>query len=89
MNEFTYKGYPLLRKGLDMIYGKADGKYVCMMNVIESHQSGGVEVSDKVGIFLVRTEKLQTFFADSEKRSERESLIDALELASSWLKKTA
>ena len=52
---FTYKGYPLVRKGDEIYYGNMYDSYVIMMQIIEkSEKSSLYEALDIAYIWLTR-----------------------------------
>jgi hypothetical protein len=83
---FTYKGYPLVRKGNMMYYGRMTDDYVAIINVLSSHPVKDLQVADKVKVQLSHTEIKE---ADKMivKASERSGLYDALDVAYIWLER--
>jgi hypothetical protein len=85
---YTYKGYPLVRKGKEIYYGNMSDDYVCMLNIMRTRKVKDLEVADKVKVFLMQTEEGLDIAQAIEKNSDRGSLYEALEMAHSWLEKT-
>ncbi len=81
----TYKGFPLVRNGNQIYYGNMSDEFVASMSVVSSHDENGLEVADKIKVFLVRTAKDIDPQDMVVKTSDRESLYDALDVANIWL----
>lgn len=89
MDFMTYKGYPLVRKGNDLYYGFMNEPYVIMLNAGQQKDVDGIAVAQKVNFYLMSTdEKLNPIQAIS-KHGERGSLLEALNVAYTWLERAA
>jgi murein endopeptidase len=85
---FTYKGYPLVRKGREMYYGNMSDDYVCMLTIMNTKKIKNLEVADKVKVLLMQTAEDADVSEMIVKNSDRNSLYEALEMAHNWLSKT-
>ena len=85
---FTYKGYPLVRKGKQIYYGNMSDDYVCMITIIQTKKIRDLEVADKVKVMLMQTAEQIDVSKMIVKNSDRNSLYEALEVAYNWLGKT-
>ncbi len=84
---FTYKGYPLVRKGRELYYGNMTDEYVCMISIMSTHKVKDLEVADKVKVILSLTAddpNVNPFV----KTNDRNGLYEALDVAYTWLIKT-
>ncbi len=86
---FTYKGFPLVRKGNEIYYGNMSDEYVVMIQILKTEKVGDLEVASKVRVMRMLTD--QNVPADKliTKTVEKESLYDALDIASVWLSRLA
>lgn len=82
---FTYKGYPLVRKGDEIYYGNMYDKYVIMMQIIEKTKVGNLDVASKVKIYKMATDEKLNPVEAIVKQSEKSSLYEALDIAYIWL----
>ncbi len=82
-NEFlTYKGKPLVRCKETIYYGNIYDKYVIKMQVKSSKKIEDLDISDKVIVKLVDTERNKAV-----KTSEKSGLYLALDIAEVWLRR--
>lgn len=79
----TYKGKLLARKGNIIYYGNPEDDYIIMMNITNTEEKEGYEITSKV------TVSLQTNTGGIKekiiKKVEREGLFKALDIAEFWL----
>ena len=80
-----YKGHPLRRVGNLIYYGSMADKYIILMQVLNSREEKGMNIATKVSIQLQRTESELSPRDRVEKKSEKNSLYAAMDLASVWL----
>jgi len=85
---FTYKGYPLVRKGKEIYYGNMSDDYVCMLQIMKTKKVKDLAVADKVKVALMQTEEGIDVSQMIVKNSDRSSLYEALEMAYTWLDKS-
>ncbi len=80
----TYKGKPLLRSGNRVYYGNLEDKYILVLDITQSENINGLDVSKKVQISVMDNTcelgKGQVF-----RRGERSNLYEALDLGDWWL----
>ncbi|MDD7279472.1 MAG: hypothetical protein SOT68_09640 [Oscillospiraceae bacterium] len=82
---FTYKGYPLVRKGDQLYYGNMYDPYVIMMQIMEKTKVGDLDVASKVKIYKMATDEKLNPVEAIIKQSEKSSLYEALDIAYAWL----
>lgn len=82
---FTYKGYPLVRKGDQIYYGNMYDTYVIMMQIMEKTKVGDLDVASKVKIYKMATDEKLSPLEAIVKQSEKSSLYEALDIAYVWL----
>ncbi len=81
---FTYKGYPLVRKGDEIYFGNMYDKTVIMMQIAEKTKMGSIDVASKIRIYQMKTDE-ENPVAAIVKQSEKSSLYEALDIAYIWL----
>ena len=85
LDELMYKGRPVIRRGNKIYYGFIDDNYIVEIDIKESENVNGLEITSKAKVSLMNN---KTHLAEKErpvKKSEREGLFDALDLANAWL----
>jgi arginyl-tRNA synthetase len=80
-----YKGHPLRRKDNLIYYGSMADKYIIMMQVLETKKVQDLEVATKVSVQLQLTEPNLKSRDRVVKRSEKDSLYAAMDIAAIWL----
>lgn len=81
----TYKGHPLRRKD-DLIYfGSMGEKYIIMLQILSKKNVDGLEMADKVSVQLQLTDPDLKSRDRVVKKSEKESLYAAMDVATVWL----
>ena len=85
---FTYKGFPLVRKGKQIYYGNMSDDYVCEIRIMQTKKVKDLEVAEKVKVVLMQTAQDIDVSQMIVKNSDRGSLYEALEMAHTWLDKT-
>ena len=83
-----YKGHPLRRKDNLIYYGSMNDKYIVMIQILESKKVKDMDVATRVSIQLQLTDPNLKSKDRVIKRSERDSLYAAVEIASIWLKRS-
>lgn len=81
----TYKGHPLRRKDNLIYYGTMAEKYIIMLQVLSSKNQSGLPVADKVSIQLQLTDPDLKSRDRVVKKSEKDSLYAAMDVAAVWL----
>ena len=79
-----YKGKPLIRCGNRIYYGNLEDKYILALDIAESENINGAELSKKVKIQLMDNTgelgKGQVF-----RKAERDNLYKAIDIGEWWL----
>jgi len=81
----TYKGHPLRRKDNLIYYGSMADKYIVMMQIMDTKPVADMEVATKVSIQLQLTDPDIKSRDRVVKKSEKESLYLAMDVAAVWL----
>lgn len=81
----SYKGHPLRRKDNLIYYGTMAEKYIIMLQVLSSRQQGDLAVADKVSVQLQLTDPDLKSRDRVVKKSEKDSLYAAMDVAAVWL----
>ncbi len=83
----TYKGKPIVRKGNTIYYGNMSDPFVIMLSVASTHEVHGVNIADKVIIQLINTDPAINPMEAIVKRTEKNGLWTAVDIASVWLER--
>ena len=81
----TYKGHPLRRKDNLIYYGTMAEKYIIQLQILDTKPVGDLNVATKVSIQLQLTSPDLKGRDRVVKRSEKDSLYAAIDIASVWL----
>ena len=81
----TYKGHPLRRKDNLIYFGTMAEKYIVMMQILSTKKVGDLDVADKVSVQLQLTAPDLKSRDRVIKKSEKDSLYAAMDVASIWL----
>ena len=82
-----YKGHPLQRKDNIIYYGSFSDKYIIMMQILESTKQGDLDMATKVSIQLQLTDPTIKSRDRIVKKSEKDSLYAAMDVAAVWLER--
>lgn len=80
-----YKGHPLQRKDNMIYYGSFADKYIIMMQILETKKVKDMDVASKVSIQLQLTDSSVKSRDRIVKKTEKDSLYTAIDVASVWL----
>ena len=80
-----YKGHPLRRVDNLIYYGTMAEKYIIMMQVLETEKVQDLDLATKVSIQLQLTEPDLKSRDRVIKKSEKDSLYAAMDIATVWL----
>lgn len=80
-----YKGYPIVRKGNDIYYGNPTDEYVVWIQITDTEKLGEMKVASKCKVYRMLTDDSVDALKKITKQVEKDSLYDALEIASIWL----
>ena len=83
----SYKGHPLRRKDNLIYYGTMAEKYIIMLQVLSPKNHSGLPVADKVSVQLQLTDPDLKSRDRVVKKSEKDSLYAAMDVASVWLER--
>ncbi|MBP3319979.1 MAG: hypothetical protein J6K94_08225 [Ruminiclostridium sp.] len=81
----TYKGRPLRRKDNILYYGNMTDSHIIQLQILETKPVGDMEVASKVSIQLQLTDPDLKGRDRVVKRSEKDSLYSAIDIATVWL----
>ncbi len=82
---FSYKDYPLVRKGNEIYYGNMYDTTVVMMQIVEKTKVGNLDVASKIRLYQMKTDEKLNPVEAIIKQSEKNSLYEALDVAYVWL----
>lgn len=85
MAKLEYKGHPLQRKENFIYYGSFADKYIIMMQILESQKKNGLDLATKVSVQLQYTDPAVKSRDRIVKKTEKESLYSAIDVAAVWL----
>ena len=80
-----YKGHPLRRVDNLIYYGTMAEKYIIMMQILNTKKEQDMEVATKVSIQLQLTDPDLKSRDRVVKKSEKDSLYAAMDIATVWL----
>lgn len=81
----VYRGHPLRRKDNLIYYGSMSDKYIIMMQIMDTEKVKDLDVASKVSIQLQYTDPDLKSRDRVVKKSEKESLYAAMDVAAVWL----
>ena len=84
-SELSWRGYPLVRSGNVIYYGNITDPYIAMLQILSTKQVGDLEVADKVSLQRQATSPDVHSRERVQKRTEKDGLYPALDLANVWL----
>ena len=85
--ELEYKGHPLRRKDNIIYFGSMADKYIIMMQMLETKKVEDMDVATKVSVQLQLTDPELKSRDRVVKKSEKDSLYAAMDVASVWLER--
>ncbi|MDD3346889.1 hypothetical protein [Oscillibacter sp.] len=80
-----YKGHPLRRVDNLVYYGTMAEKYIIMVQILDSKKDQDLDVATKVSVQLQLTDPTLKSRDRILKKSEKDSLYAAMDVASIWL----
>ena len=90
VSEFLmYKDKPLVRSGNTIYYGDLRDPYVVMMQIVNTKQQAGMEVSGRIIVQMISTDVTKNAKDRIVRRSEKDGLYSAIDIASIWLSRAA
>ena len=82
-----YRGHPLRRKDNLIYFGSMSDKYIIMLQILDTKKIKDLDVATKVSVQLQLTNPDLKSRDRVVKRSEKESLYAAMDVASVWLER--
>ena len=83
----TYKGRPLRRKDNIIYYGDMSDPHIIQLQILDTKPAGDMNVATRVSIQLQLTAPDLKSRDRVVKRSEKDSLYSAIDIASIWLER--
>ena len=84
-NSLEYRGHPLQRKDNIIYYGSFADPFIIMMQIMDTKMVGDLSVAKKVSVQLQNTDSSVRFRDRIVKKTEKESLYSAMDVAVVWL----
>ena len=81
----TYKGHPLRRKDSLIYYGSMAEKYIIMLQVLDQKKDQDLDMATRVTVQLQLTDPDLKSRDRVVKKTEKDSLYAAMDVASVWL----
>ena len=81
----SYKGHPLRRKDNLIYYGTMAEKYIIMLQILDTKKVDDLDVATKVAVQLQLTDPDLKSRDRVVKKTEKESLYTAMDVATVWL----
>ena len=82
-----YKGHPLQRKDNIIYYGSFADKYIVMLQILDTKKVKDLDVATKVSVQLQLTAPSIKSRDRIVKKSEKDSLYTAIDIAVVWLER--
>ena len=86
-NALEYKGHPLRRKDNLIYFGDMADKYIVQIQIMDTKKVKDLEVATKVSVQLQLTDPEIKSRDRIVKKSEKDSLYAAMDLATIWLER--
>ena len=86
-NALEYKGHPLRRKDNLIYFGEMSGQYIVQLQIMDTKKVNDLEVATRVSVQLQLTDPEIKSKDRVVKKSEKDSLYAAMDLASIWLER--
>ena len=83
----TYNGHPLRRKDSLIYYGSMAQKYIIMLQILSQKKDQDLDVATKVSVQLQLTDPDLKSRDRVVKKTEKDSLYAAMDVASVWLER--
>ena len=87
MAALEYKGHPLQRNDNFIYYGSSADKYIIMMQIPETKKVKDLDVATKVSVQLQLTDDSVKSRDRIVKKTEKDSLYTAIDVAAVWLER--
>lgn len=86
-NALEYKGHPLSRKDNIIYYGSFADKYIIMLQILDTKKVKDMDVASKVSVQLQLTDPAIKSRDRIVKKTEKDSLYLAIDVAAVWLER--
>ncbi len=83
--DLEYKGHPLRRKDNMIYFGSMAEKYIILLQILDTKKVKDLDVATKVSVQLQLTDPDLKSRDRVVKKSEKDSLYAAMDVASVWL----
>ena len=83
----TYKDKPLVRSGDTLYYGDPTEKYVALLQIQDKEKFNDMELASKVTVQILATDPEVRTRDRIVKKTEKNGLYNALNIASIWLER--
>ena len=83
----SYKGRPLRRKDNLIYYGSMADKYIIMLQIMATQKVDDLDIASKVSVQLQLTDPDLKSRDRVVKKTEKDSLYTAMDVASVWLER--
>lgn len=83
----TFKGKPLVRSGKTIYYGDMSEKYVAMLQILNEVPFNNTKVPNRIAVQIWSTDEELRLRDRIIKKTEKNTLYDALMIASIWLER--
>ena len=87
MSKLEYKGHPLQRKDNMIYYGSFADKYIILLQILETKKVEDMDIASKVSVQLQLTDPSIKSRDRIVKKSEKNSLYAAMDVAAVWLER--
>ncbi|MBR3083115.1 MAG: hypothetical protein IKH03_00870 [Oscillospiraceae bacterium] len=82
-----YKGHPLRRKDNLIYFGSMEDKYIIQLQIMDTKRVKDLDVATKVSVQLQLTDPAAKSRDRVVKKTEKDSLYAALDVANIWLER--
>ena len=86
-NILMYKGHPLMRKDNMVYYGSMADSHIVMLQILETKKMGDEDIATKVSVQLQLTDPTLKSRDRIVKKSEKDNLYAAMDIAHIWLER--
>ena len=83
----VYKGHPLRRKDNLIYFGSMEDKYIIQLQILDTKKVKDLDVATKVSVQLQLTDPDVKSRDRVVKKTEKDSLYSAIDVASVWLER--
>ena len=87
-NMLSYKGRPMVRNGNTIYYGDMSEPYVAMLQIMDNKKFADMELPQRVSVQILSTDADLRPKERVKKRTEKNTLYEAINIASIWLERT-